>query len=465
MKITKMAVWVFLTTFAAGPSFASDECLDKNRITKILGEYRWKVQTSQKTYKKFDYKDLCDAKNSVEYRVFEAILFLEDLKENPTRKLDDLDSGMIKTSFIEYFKSKPKTIIFDSPQEEICEGSDTMGYADTRRGALHICPSAGKVSALKMAEVLVHESRHLDESGFEHVTCSQGVYKNTGHAACDSSFELGGAYAYTAEFFVRVSRALNVSDAVRAESRSLAYATYLYHFDKMPLGLKEGLFSQEENGRISFYDGTNVEPLFAVSPNHLMTLRFDSPTFYDAQKGQVKSYYTPGVVIDTQGAYANEYRETFNENKRLSLVDIYYFTSPDGMGLYSCRLFLTELVCMDSRSSMGAVISLSGITAKGFYLLQNKLAILDSNDELTILPTNFADLKKKKFSEFQKVKMPFDFATQVKWNQSYFGLTKDGSVQKMGLANKLLQPVQGFENLKIKKIIGPAFYSSKLNAL
>lgn len=464
MKAVIVLYFLFIS-LAGFSSYGAGECLDENSVNKIAEKYGLKVSTSQKTYKKINNVDLCDAKNSVEYRVFQAIIFLEDLKENQKRILDELDTGLINTSFIAYFSSKPKSIIFDSPEEAICQGSDTMGYADTKRGAIHICPSASKISVLKMAEVLIHESRHLDENGFEHVTCSQGIYKGTGNSACDSSFELGGAYAYSAEFFVRVSRALNVSDSLRNESRTLAYQTFLYHFDKMPLGLREGLFSQEENGRIGFYDGSKLEPLFNVNPNNLMTLRFDAPTFYDVEKVQVKSYYTPYLVVDTQGAYANEYRETFSENKRKSFVDIYYFTSPDGAGSYSCRLFLMELNCMDSRSPKAAVVSLDGVKPKGFYLLQNKLAVLNENGEYTVLPANFSEIGKRKFLDFQKIKMPFDIAPQVKWKQNYYGIDKEGNAQSMDLSNKSIRPIPGFEGLKIKKFIGPAFYSTKLNAL
>lgn len=329
----------FLTLTVSFSAFAqSRDCLPEADIAQLRKDFIFKLNTAD-VQSPLEMES-CNS-TSVTYKLLEALIFLKNLPALSSR-VDDFNSNTIDVSPYEFLRKRTQFIFLEDPNSKNyhqCKSAGTMAWAE--RGSpnvMHVCPYVQLLPKLMISGMFIHESRHLDSEKFAHVPCMQGPL--TGQFACDRSYEEKGAYAVETEFFIRVARTESLPQQLRDQARNYAQEELTYRFMKMPFDIKLGTLLVGKDSSLSFYDGKTIYPILDNPVRgDIVSLRTNTPVYFDKWTGDVLSYIGGSTWADTEGPMAQIFRE-FPIETRNAVLDMNY-------GGTACFLFVDKMICKE----------------------------------------------------------------------------------------------------------------------
>jgi hypothetical protein len=447
-----------LSSFAAAQETLPPECLDKARVQKILKTFSWSSDQDDNG-KLVGYVSQCDPKSPF-YQAMKAWIMLEDFPLLYTQK-DEFNYSVLGKSSSGYIRSRVNVFNFDRDDSIGCKREGVAAYVMNSRPTVHLCPHLKNFSTYFLIGVLVHESRHVD--GYPHSDCTRG--NMNGYAgACDNRYSDGGSYGVGTEFDVRVSRTEGIAPALRSEARAYALDSLLNRFNKLPLGLADGIFAQTDKRGLYFLGPDKITEVLKESPAGILVRRGLNPTWFDAEKAEAVSLNaygemgpTAGALAPTAGSIAESFRKTYSPELRKSLVDISY------SGEYACQLFETEVKCESEKEEV--VNALPGKSV-GFVFYENYLGVNLENGDIYILPTKFAELKTTTIARWKMGRAADRYRYFVALDRSFgISLEADGRLRTTDGLKQKGKVVPDLDAYRFEKIVGPSIWSPKIKDL
>jgi hypothetical protein len=444
--------------------------LDEVRVSRLLAQYDLKQAPPPNENATISGElipiqlDRCDT-SSLNYKVVEALLFLQDLPLFQSKK-DDFDSDIIGPSAEKFFAARTQQVVVRNETDKSCADA-TLAIARKTDGVnvLSICPHAGKFSKVVLAGMLVHESRHFDgidtdkEHDFGHVGCLQGDL--VGSLSCDPAYSHHGAYAVETELYIKMARAESLPEDIRLQARGWAIDRLTYRFNTQEFGVVAQALLRGEDGVLYRSDAKSTITPFAtdIPKETIVTLRSNIPVVFDREAGTVQSYMA-GAWIPTEGPFANLLRQ-MDVSERRRAVDLYY-------GPNACLLFPEEMLCKHDAEIVRVKMP-EGYRARQFVPMRQ---IFAGTDVVTVLMEGgqmFAFPSSEKLSEWPA--QGFMFLDQLK---NYKGLgvmpgyyrisvLADGSFAVMGESK--YEPLPALAGYKFTSLLAPFLYSDRFDEI
>lgn len=448
---------------ALGAEAGTDRCVDLATAEKAIDGLSFESVDSTVELKR------CEKDNKRSFDVLNGLALLQNLPRL-SEQTSEFRPGFLETDAMGFFKKRIRTIVFEGKKGWGCDESDTSSVLafvygfEASQHVMHVCPAAseGGMDAFELAAVLLHEARHID--GFPHADCEAGSLK--GEAACDPSYEYGGSYSIGAEFSVLMAQEPSVNPAVRMRARAQAVSDFLQRFNKKPLGLKEGVLLQEPSGQVSFFDGRVEVPMgYRVEQGQVLGSRWGTPVFYDMTSGTVLSYSYAPELVPAAGTMAKRFAESLNSSQRQGLLDVIYF------GAHACMLFTDHIICDGDNGYVEK--SFTGLRALRF-IASEKSTLVESDQVYVVaedgalyqLPKNYNEYSASEPAQWKRIEKTYDMIGLAPWTKGKeLLLGRDGVLATFSKKGETPQPLPATEGRVFEKLIGPYFWSKKLEAL
>jgi hypothetical protein len=472
-----------LVIFVCSPLWAG-HCLPNSDVTSVLSDIRMEESAANEEFKErwspLKKWDHCNTKTLV-YKVVQGLIVLKNLPPLVSH-LDGFDHDILKASPFQFFKERVRVLRLNTNQKSHhCDAnvSGTLAYVqDGFSNEMYVCPFSAKFSTLQMLGTLIHEARHLlqqekfgDEKEiykqthgasaqvYAHAPCDIGFFINT--PSCDVSPESVGSYGVEMEFYLKLAHTESLQSTLREQSRGQLLDGYLGHFNHIEGG-SIGLLLLSEEGSLIFYSpDTHVyfEIMRNVPQNSVLTDRF-TPTFYDSFSGTVKSYAGPSLLVDTNGQFAESFRQLPLERQG-RLRDVVY-----GTGI-QCLLFDDSVAC--SKGDEDGIIPLpTALKVKQMSSLRGMgldlFFVVDGTGRHYLLPTS------SPISEWSTV--PLKETPSLAHFRSVgimpglrrFGISMEGTLVSYDNPEDQ-HPVKELQHLRFTKLITPFLWSKSLQEL
>lgn len=454
----------------------SPECLTQSQADFLFTNF--KVSHWDDVQKQLipitEIPDLCDPASLIQ-RLAKAVDFINELNayQDPHSP-----SVISREGAGHYFKKRIARIEIEPKNSPHCSPGVIAYVYRLEKEVMHICSGgiSNFESPLMMSYILLHEARHID--GFSHVPCTHGTHRKSdaedrdGSGSCDSTYEYQGSYGVAAGFMGEIAK-FSQDPVQRQQARSTLVVDLIQRFNELPLDIKPGLLAQTNEGEISFFDGSQRTSLLKLPhPQVLLTLRGDLPTFFDPD-GSVTSFVFSPTLIETKGDYAWNYAKSYSYSERQSLKDVYYGDLHD----YSCLLFDSKIRCGDNFANDPDIeISLGSLQPLQFLISENSvlvnketLYIATAEGALYPLPPTWSDFKiwsQEARWESSAEKFYLSSLVSIAPNNSLeYAVDFSGRLMKFTPRTKKWSEVEEFKGAQLQKIVGPFFWSQKLEDL
>lgn len=426
-------------------------CLDEARVQKVVKTFTWSSGRDDDG-KVIGYRTLCDAASPF-YQAMKAWIMLEDFPLLSMQK-DEFNYSVLGKSATGYVRSRVNEFVFDRTDSIGCKREGVAAYVMNNTPTVHLCPHLKNFSTYFLMGVLIHEARHVD--GYPHSDCRRGNMKGFA-GACDNKYSDGGSYGVGAEFDVRVSRTEGIDPVLRSEARANAVDSLFNRFNRLPLGLADGIFAQTDKRGLYFVGPEKTTEVLAETPSGILMNRWGTPAWFDADKAEAMGRDNLGNMGPTAGTLAQAYRTTYSPEQRKALVDLYYGTE------YACQLFETEVKCGADKEEIAYALPGKPV---GFVTYEKYLGINFEDGSIYILPTKFEDYKNKNMSKWQvgRAASPYRFYVSL---DSDFGISleSDGRLRTTDGIKQKGKLIPDLEAYRFEKIIGPVIWSPKMREL
>jgi hypothetical protein len=430
----------------------ANTCLDKARVQKVVKTFSW-TTSKDDNGKNIGNGDICNPESPY-YQAMKAWIMLEDFPMFNMQK-DDFNYSVLGKSSSGFVRARVNEFTFDRSDSFGCKNEGVAAYVMNYLPTVHLCPHLQNFSTLFLIEIFVHESRHVDK--YPHSLCTRGIMKEAKIAACDNRYSDGGSYGVGAEFNIRVSRTEGIDPAIRAEGRASGLEALMNRFNKMPVGLDDGVFAQTDKRGLYFLGSEKITQVLAEAPTGTLINRWGNPAWFDADKAEAVALDPAGKMGPSGGTIAEAYRTTYSPELRKSLIDIYYGAE------YACQLFETEVKCEVNKES---VVQALPSRPAGFVTFAKYVGISMEDGSVTILPPKFADMKDSKISDWQVGKPTESYRYFVAVDGDFgISLAADGRLRTTNGLKQKGQVIPDLEAYRFEKIIGPAIWSPKLKDL
>jgi hypothetical protein len=205
---------------------ANAECLPQDKVDTILS--RFKIRTDQTL-------DVCDPTNH-STQIVNALIYISELEFDGPAANPPYNQEIIGYDWFNRLVNLAPRILWGpslSGGAKTCEKAGAFAR-EGLRGRMYFCPSTVKTdevtdwNVIEVVKVLLHESRHLEDDGYDHVDCKRGP------RACDLNVAYKGAYAVGMEALAKIGKtATNVHPATAQLALRLAFVEALDSF-KVP---------------------------------------------------------------------------------------------------------------------------------------------------------------------------------------------------------------------------------------
>lgn len=440
------------SSFASAQEKAEDVCLDMKRVQKVRDTFRWTTSYDDNG-KKIADGDICNPKSPY-YRAMKAWIMLEDFPMLETKK-DEFNYSVLGTSSSRFVRSRVNVFNFDRSDSYGCKNEGVAAYVLNYQPTVYLCPSLDQYSTLFLIEIFVHESRHVDK--YPHSMCTRGNMADAKLKACDNKYSDGGSYGVGAEFNVRVSRTESIDPAIRAEARAAALDALMNRFNRMPVGLADGVLAQTDKREMYFVNLEKTTLFKQDVPAGNLAIRWGNPVWFDADAAQVLTADVAGNVGPAGGTLAEDYRTTYSQEQRKAMIDVLYSLP------YACQLTETTLKCETKK--VPVAIQLPGKPIS-FVKFKDDFGIIFEGGNIIVMPRTFEELKSKDISKWQvgtsndtyKNFVAFDGVKGISLDFEGRLKSSDGMLKKGTY-------LPGLEALKFEKVVGPVIWSPKLKDL
>ncbi len=444
----------------------TSQCLSKSAVTEVAARYDFHTEEEVNGSPAERFAP-CDP-SSLSYKTFSALIFLRTLK-HPVAGLEQWaqSCGGSPCTPDQLLNRHFHTIVFSRSSQSYCTEPGVAAYA--AKDALHICPQAKGSTITYLASALIHEARHLDNPKFRHVQCPRGPLKNL--EMCDDSFSQEGPYAFQTAFLLSLLKSEGLPADFQIEARIEAYDLIVNHFRILPWGVRPGVLFQGRDGRLSFFDGRELEDVKVepVSPDSLMANRFGMPVFFDARNRSAKAYIFSSRLVDVTGAYARNFKSAKTPPKILAISFCGEPCVPDkSRDDYSCQLFRDQLLCnptLDPSSRL--VIPFDDKRPTAFVNLGARRGIVWEDGNVSLLPMNYRELSRSNAAQWPRVSNPHRLIRAapvplLSGKTAILGLTDQGVVVIATPDLMSTEPMPQCAGMRPKEIIGPVWYSREL---
>ncbi|AZZ36221.1 hypothetical protein CIK05_05245 [Bdellovibrio sp. qaytius] len=202
VSLSLLALVISFSLSAKAHEFSNEAgCLKEELVADVLKDFDLQFSESAENMK----IESCNPQ-SLSYRIVLALLYIKHGEYNPGKASTDqafenLFATMSPYSFVKHYI---KTVKIND-----CKSVNyAWAYAVSNHDDINICAkkmlewdraSSKKISAIRIASLIVHEVRHIDPSVPDHKS-AEGCFK------CDTSVEAKGAYFYEKEFLYNVHK-------------------------------------------------------------------------------------------------------------------------------------------------------------------------------------------------------------------------------------------------------------------
>lgn len=426
-------------------------CLDEARVAKVVKTFTWSSGRDDDG-KVIGYKTLCDAASPF-YQAMKAWIMLEDFPLLAMQK-DEFNYSVLGKSATGYVRNRVNEFVFDRTDSIGCKREGVAAYVMNNTPTVHLCPHLKNFSTYFLMGVLIHEARHVD--GYPHSDCRRGNMKGFA-GACDNKYSDGGSYGVGTEFDVRVSRTEGIDPALRAEARANAIESLFNRYNKLPLGLADGVFAQTDKRGLYFVGPDDTTEVLAETPTGILVNRYGAPAWFDAEKAQAMGTDLVGNMGPAGGTVAEAFRTTYSPELRKALVDLYYGSA------YACQLFETEVKCGANKEDFTYALPSKPI---GFVTYDKYVGINFEDGKVYVIPTTIEDFKAKDISKWQ-VGRPADRYRYYVSLDTAFGISleADGRLRTTDGIKQKGVVIPDLDAYRFEKIIGPAIWSPRMKEL
>jgi hypothetical protein len=468
MKFFMLLLLIFLST-ANGLALENSTCLKSRDVKALQSQFDWVSKNP-----KYPKLETCNA-SDLSFRIANALLYLKGLRFN-TSTADISQLNALGQDPYSFFTERVDSIVFEGPESEVCATEQkngvilwgTHGYATLKDRTMHICEFAGTLSALRIAQFLVHEARHMDGEQFNHVACNHGEYAKTPRFYCDNSLEEGGAYSVGVEFNRKMAKSNLISPALKQQVRNQAIIDLYYRFNRLPLGISEGALLQDEAGTISFFDGIVWQIVKLGSPGNLLVRYWELPMLY-SHDGNLPQFIFPGKAEANGWYFEDLFKKILKDSKMTDLLDVYH--GP----MYSCYLFKTRVQCTSSRDAVfemnfSSIRPVKLFSTSSFMIAKmNSVFILDQDGILHALPEEISKLPQLNESSLPKTRIPYPSLRLDFWqgqaSEKLIFLTPSGELKWVSVKEHKEFSYPLVRDVKFTDMYSPYFYSPKLRDL
>ncbi len=434
-------------------------CYDPSRLqNEVLTQFKITSNDPALQYK------YCD-NNNVVFQAIQALLYLKDLPPVLASN-DEMDFGVLGTRPYEFLQSHINEIAFEIDGGDGCF-QGTMAYIENRLPTMHICPWITKFDTLTNAGVFIHESRHVD--GYPHVHCEHGPYQNFDRA-CDPSYQTLGSYGVGTEFEVKISRSQTINNAVRMSARGYAITDFMEHFNELPLNIRQGILLESGDNSVDFYDGHSRTPIIGARPINQVFFATSSTRagFFNPDDLSIEYFQSKGVVLPpSKSGLQDELRNRISQADASTLLDMAFIS--DG----ACFLFPKHLHCFHIGNVASSFdVPLNGLLATSFVSIERSM-IFNSGDVylatdqglLHRLP-QFDQLRNSDPFDYPRAPGSLDVLSIAQINPSQEILMRSNHLlQVYDTRARNWQLIPGLESTPFKKMVGPYYWSEKLDSL
>jgi len=231
------------TPLVAVAALSSDNgntnCLEQSKVDQMFEQFEI-MKTSARVN-----VDLCDS-GSAAHALLRGLIFIKDLGAIHSDKTP-FNSNWIGGEPYEFFRSRVKKIVLDDSSD--CNGLSQIWPSERPQKIVRVCMKASKYDTLTVAEGLIHEARHLETREFAHAVCHDGEMR--GKESCDTSYEMGGAYAVGVEFLIKIHQTERLDANVREQARAMAAKALRERFNISPFTMRTDIevsSRKKENG-------------------------------------------------------------------------------------------------------------------------------------------------------------------------------------------------------------------------
>jgi len=444
----------------------ANNCVYRDKTDIHWNRYTWITEPDENGRYKFE---VCAP--ALSHKVFEALIALEELGPL-TLKRDAIDRGIIGAHPAKYFSGRVREIELHPSGGGICDGA--IAYVLPNKPRVHICPSFADQSILEAMETLVHEARHTKDD-VAHVKCLRRSLYGT-RSACDSSFEAGGAYVVSTEFFVRVARSKSLPAAWRQEARSKFLYTFIHRFNKLHPIIKPKILLQDLNNAVFLADTNGkIDWLFNLEASQWLV---------------AKTYYYPVAVNLFDGMNLRYlYNDDWKEDGKLTELSKFFkrpYLDKSGLSRLKDIVALRDaqrcvlidggsestIECLSDKRSfqtkvgwakplyLGHFNNMLSFTSTDGKVYYNPLVLTPKNDTVRIAGHQSWD-------GFKELNTPHRYLSLFELDVGkYIGLNMEGQVVKIE-RTPLGQPVvvEPFKKYRFKKAVGPITWSRELDEI
>jgi hypothetical protein len=202
-----------------------------------------------------------------------------------------------------------------------------------------------------------------------------------------------------------------------------------------------------------------------AAPHSLMVARVRVPTLFNRDDSSVKSYSFSPRMVDTKGAFADEFRNKMNYTTQKSLVDVNYGIN------YDCKLFEKSLVCETENGRIEKKLmeynGLGLISSKWSALLKPGTVYLSADDGyLYALPDTFEEFQKTAVRDWKKSPGVYD-ATEISfWDKDTdIILTNKGKIRFYDKSTKVWDTSGVLAPYTFESMVAPYIWSEHLQDL
>lgn len=268
--------------------------------------------------------DPCNFK-SVKYKLYEALIFVKNLKFKAQSSKISLNQDILPTDFWTYFENRASHINYVTNATDC---SDTiLAYVNASRndGNVYICPSLVKdtYSLYERVSTLMHEVRHFDNH--PHVHCTRGPKKHSSSRGCDEKIQDKGSYAVTVESLIKTANlAKGLSTATQSFIKISALEKIDSSFNLTPIPNGYTAIYLANKDKAYLYDGKKLIPAPLVPSNGKVLSRHSSLLFFPSD---LSDAYTVDLLtskfekLEVSGKASVAYNQTPKE-KRMQIGDI-----------------------------------------------------------------------------------------------------------------------------------------------
>lgn len=441
------------------------DCVDYDKAMVQWKRYNWITERDENGRRK---AELCAP--AVSHKVFKALIALDELGLL-TFKRDALDRGIVGYRPAKYFSERVREIELATDRDKVCIDR-TLAHVVPNNSRVHICSSFAELSTLVAMETLVHEARHTKDDLF-HVKClRRGFY---GHRqGCDPSYEAGGAYAVSAEFYLRVARTEGLPAALRQEARAKFLLTLFHRFNKLPSIIEPSFLLQDTKGGVYLSDTNgNLKKLFTLNGTQWMVGNTHHyPVAINRYDGRILRYLLRGEFIDDKlyVRWVKFFKKPYVDAGSSRIKDIAMV-----QGFFHCFLIDSEpeptIECPKDEKPFRAKVG----WAKPLYLGQfnNMLTFTSTDGRVYFNPlVIMADesvriLGPQSWNGFRELSTSHRYLSLFELDiGTYIGLNMNGQVVKIErspLANPVL--IEPLRKYKFVKAAGPITWSAELDEI